>query len=200
MRVRDLGGTYRCCGCVTNTEPKSEWERGGKPEGDLDETVPDDVIGGSSPLLEERSTWLPAHKSPGECGMLPFFSLASLVVKPFPSSDFTSGTAPSSGRSWWAIMSPPGGRLPARRVRRVYDWRWLLRLPHTWTGVSCNMCAPTDAGVTPFRDQNSAVIDAAWWCHRHTPVTLRRPRCARRFRHSFIAPQLAMKEKKRSLR
>ncbi|KAL3190599.1 hypothetical protein MRX96_019442 [Rhipicephalus microplus] len=143
---------------------------GGKPEGDLDETVPDDVIGGSSPLLEERSTWLPAHKSPGECGMLPFFSLASLVVNPFPSSDFTSGTAPSSDRSWWAIMSPPGGRLPARRVRRVYDWRWLLRLPHTWTGVSCNMCAPTDAGSRALSSRGAAVSRPKQRRHRRRLV------------------------------
>ncbi|KAL3190613.1 hypothetical protein MRX96_019456 [Rhipicephalus microplus] len=61
---------------------------GGKPEGDLDETVPDDVIGGSSPPSGGAINVASAHKSPGECGMLPFFSLASLVVNPFPFCDF----------------------------------------------------------------------------------------------------------------
>ncbi|KAL1417068.1 hypothetical protein MTO96_027261 [Rhipicephalus appendiculatus] len=153
------------------------------------------------PLLEERSTWLPAHKSPGECGCCPSL-LGSLVVNPFPFSDFyfrngaifRSEPVGYYEPAGWSAACPAGPKslrlVLAPSIALYVDGRqlhYVLRLARGSRALSSrgrHLATKTAPSSTPRGGVTAT---------RLLPFVA--PRSARRFRHSFIAPKLAMKEK-----
>ncbi|XP_054933235.2 uncharacterized protein [Dermacentor andersoni] len=91
-----------------------------RPEEGLDGRAPDDVVGGSSSLLEERSTWLPAHKSPDGGGSGGGRSRNSLPLAQQPASHGARGP----GR----LLLLPGGSMARGLSPDEYDH--LLRSPN----------------------------------------------------------------------
>ncbi|XP_077556111.1 basigin-like [Haemaphysalis longicornis] len=95
-----------------------------KPEGVVHGIAPSGVVaGGSSPLLEDRSTWLPAHKSPAAGGSgSRKGSEQQLELPPAPRS--AQGAARGPGR----LLLLPGGSM-ARGLSPT-EYEHLLRSPN----------------------------------------------------------------------